>query len=96
MDGYEATRRIRAAASVEETTGIRGRRKEGARGCYDSESQTSLNVTSPVIFAVTANAYEGEREMVLTAGCDDFIRKPFKSALLFEKIAAHLGVRYAI
>ena len=30
----------------------------------------------------------------LTAGCDDFVRKPFKEAEIFDKMAEHLGVCY--
>jgi DNA-binding response OmpR family regulator len=32
--------------------------------------------------------------MVLDAGCDDFVRKPFKEDELLEKISKHLGVKY--
>jgi PAS domain S-box-containing protein len=46
------------------------------------------------IIALTASAFEEERINVLTAGCDDFVRKPFRETDLFEKMAHHLGVRY--
>jgi hypothetical protein len=32
--------------------------------------------------------------MVLAAGCNDFVRKPFREEDIFEKMAEHLGVRY--
>ena len=32
--------------------------------------------------------------MVLAAGCDDFLRKPFREADIFEMMHRHLGVRY--
>ncbi|ACK65338.1 multi-sensor hybrid histidine kinase [Rippkaea orientalis PCC 8801] len=47
-----------------------------------------------VVIALTASAFEEERNMVLSAGCDDFMRKPFREEVLWEKIAQHLGVRY--
>jgi CheY-like chemotaxis protein len=47
-----------------------------------------------VIIAVTASAFEEERARVLEAGCDDFVRKPFTEAKVFDKMAEHLGVRY--
>ncbi|GBF80917.1 PAS domain S-box protein [Aphanothece sacrum] len=47
-----------------------------------------------VIIALTASAFEEERNVVLSAGCDDFMRKPFREEVLWEKIAQHLGVRY--
>jgi len=46
------------------------------------------------IIALTASVLEEERSLVLSAGCDDFLRKPFREEVLFEKIAEHLGVRY--
>ncbi len=47
-----------------------------------------------VIIALTASAFEEERNLVLSAGCDDFMRKPFREDVLWEKIAEHLGVEY--
>jgi CheY-like chemotaxis protein/anti-sigma regulatory factor (Ser/Thr protein kinase) len=46
------------------------------------------------IAAATASAYASDRELVLAAGMDDFIRKPFRSRELFECLARHLNVRY--
>jgi CheY-like chemotaxis protein len=48
----------------------------------------------PVIIAVTGSAFEEEREALLAAGCDDFLRKPFREQALFELIAKYLGVVY--
>ncbi len=46
------------------------------------------------IIAVTASAYEEERAVVLSTGCDDFLRKPFKDTEIFEMLHTHLGVRF--
>ena len=46
------------------------------------------------ILALTASTCESERAIVLSAGCDDFVRKPFQEDALFEKMAQYLGVRY--
>jgi signal transduction histidine kinase/DNA-binding response OmpR family regulator len=70
MDGYEATRAIRA---------------------HQTAASPPL---PPIILALTASAFESERETVLAAGCDDFIRKPFKDEFLLEKIATYLGAQY--
>ncbi|MBD2257914.1 response regulator [Pseudanabaena sp. FACHB-2040] len=51
--------------------------------------------STPKIIALTANAFEEERAAALTAGCDDFLRKPIQEESLFNKMAEHLGVRYA-
>ncbi|MBD2039101.1 response regulator [Microcoleus sp. FACHB-672] len=66
MDGYEATKRIKA---------------------------TELG-KSTVIIALTASAFEEDRQVILDAGCDDFIRKPFREQELLLKISEHLGVQY--
>lgn len=66
MDGYEATRRIKATQ--------RGK--------------------STVVIALTASAFEHDRAMVLSVGCDDFVRKPFRDGEVFDKMEAHLGVRF--
>ncbi|MFM9266645.1 response regulator [Tychonema sp. BBK16] len=47
-----------------------------------------------IIIALTASAFEEQRQVIFSAGCDDFICKPFREEVLFEKIATHLKVRY--
>ena len=46
------------------------------------------------IVAATASAYASERSQVLSAGMDDFVRKPFRTSAIFECMAKFLGVRY--
>ncbi|MBT9316697.1 PAS domain-containing protein [Leptothoe spongobia] len=46
------------------------------------------------IIALTASALESEKQIVLSAGCDDFIRKPLQDKIIFEKLQQHLGVKY--
>jgi CheY-like chemotaxis protein len=48
------------------------------------------------IAAVTASGYVSERSEILAAGMDDYIRKPYRPAEIFECMARHLGVRYQI
>ncbi|HIK12243.1 MAG TPA: response regulator [Oscillatoriaceae cyanobacterium M33_DOE_052] len=47
-----------------------------------------------VIIAITASAFEEERQMILEAGCNDFVRKPFQAVELLEKLRLHLQVEY--
>ncbi|MBF2027650.1 MAG: response regulator, partial [Oscillatoriales cyanobacterium C42_A2020_001] len=85
MNGYEATRQIRAMeASGEINQGI-GDRVSG---------MDSSPIPPTKIIAVTASAFEEQREETIAIGCDDFIRKPFKVQEVFEKIARHLPVEY--
>ncbi|HNS50228.1 MAG TPA: two-component regulator propeller domain-containing protein [Anaerolineae bacterium] len=66
MDGYEATRRIKA----------------------------TLQGHATAIIALTASALEEDRKVILSEGCDDYIRKPFRDQDLIEALERHLGVRF--
>jgi len=46
------------------------------------------------IVALTASVLEEERAVVIDAGCDDFLRKPFKEADIFDIMHKHIGVNY--
>ncbi|NEO26951.1 MAG: response regulator, partial [Kamptonema sp. SIO4C4] len=61
---------------------------------YDAtqEIKSHLNGQATTIIALTASAFEEERDIVLAKGCDDFLRKPVKKDLIFEKLAEHLGI----
>ena len=80
MDGYMATRKIRNTES-----GIRN---------AEFETVASYSIPHCKIVAVTAGVFEDERTAVLSAGCDDFVRKPFKVSEIFDVMSKHLGVRY--
>ena len=47
-----------------------------------------------VVVAVTASVFEEEKAAVFEAGCDDFIRKPFKDGQILDAIERHLGVEF--
>lgn len=66
LDGYEATRHIKAKAQEGET----------------------------VIVALTSNTLEEERTAVLSAGCDDYLCKPFQESDIFEMMHKHIGIQY--
>ncbi len=46
------------------------------------------------IVAVTASAFIEQREEMLAAGMDDFIRKPYRFNEIYECMAKNLGVKY--
>jgi signal transduction histidine kinase/DNA-binding NarL/FixJ family response regulator len=50
--------------------------------------------SATAIIALTASVLEEEKAIVLSAGCDDFIRKPFKESTIFNMLNKYLGVTY--
>ncbi|MBW8010419.1 MAG: response regulator [Chloroflexi bacterium] len=63
---------------------------------YEATRQIRSTTNGPetVIIALTASAFEENRAMSLEAGAYDFVRKPFRSGEIFDKITKHLGVRF--
>jgi CheY-like chemotaxis protein len=47
-----------------------------------------------IVIALTATAFEEDREQILSEGCDDFVRKPFRKDEIYEMLAKHLGIRF--
>lgn len=64
---------------LEATRQIRSEEKEGQKRV--------------VIIALTAGAFEEDRDRLLDAGCDDYVAKPFHADIVMEKMASHLGVQ---
>ncbi len=50
---------------------------------------------SPRIVALTASAFDHDREEILACGCDGFVTKPFQTETIFGEIGRQLGARYA-
>lgn len=48
----------------------------------------------PKIIAFTASVFKDELQKVFDAGCDDFMRKPFKAFEAFSKMKEHIDVEY--
>jgi signal transduction histidine kinase/CheY-like chemotaxis protein len=63
---------------------------------YEATKQIKLTTKgqATAVIALTASVLEEERAVVLSAGCDDFVRKPFREADIFELMHKHIGVRY--
>ena len=45
---------------------------------------------------VTASGFASERSKVLAQGLDDYVRKPYRAAEIFNCLTRHLGVRYRV
>ncbi|MEG4350591.1 ATP-binding protein [Microcoleus sp. LAD1_D3] len=54
----------------------------------------TLKGQATAIIALTASVLEEERAVILSAGCDAFMRKPFREADIFDAMHKHIGVRY--
>ncbi len=63
---------------------------------YEATRQikSTIKGQATAVIALTASVLEEERAVVLSAGCDDFVRKPFREEDLFGMMHKHLGVRY--
>lgn len=48
----------------------------------------------PIIIALTAQALDSDELLALKAGCDDYVRKPYQAAQIFDKMARHLDLNY--
>lgn len=47
-----------------------------------------------VIVALTASALEEDKAVILSEGCDDYVRKPFREEDLFDVLERHLGIAF--
>lgn len=104
MNGYEATKVIKIRQSTHEKelpdnarsipAALTGR--ISATHCLPIQlaPQCLMPNTRTIIIALTASAFEEERQKILSIGCDDFIRKPYTQEILLEKLSEHLGVKY--
>ncbi|MEB3179782.1 MAG: response regulator [Nostocaceae cyanobacterium] len=79
MNGVEATISIRATERSQIQT---------------TEDSSSLAPRCTVIIALTASTFEEQKEEILAAGFDDFLRKPFDEQVLLDTMTKYLGVRY--
>lgn len=84
VDGLEATKQIKASKITDIPHALE----------LPEPSVAHLFTASPVIIALTASVFKEERDRILAAGCDDFVRKPFRDSEIFDKMAQYLGVRY--
>jgi len=46
------------------------------------------------IICISASSFEEQKELALSSGCDEFVRKPFQEADIFDAISRQLGVQY--
>ena len=56
--------------------------------------KNSSSDRTPIIIAITASAFEEQKEKIIAAGCDDFVAKPFTEGAILDKLSQHLGVEF--
>ena len=67
---------------------------EAARRIRELEQRHPEDFHSTRIIALTASAFTEQRQESLTAGCDDFVGKPFRQEELLKVLSEHLGGQY--
>ncbi len=92
MDGYEATRHIRAEETEPSASSLDS--EEGLSENQFKIKHSTFNIKRIPIIALTAVAFAEEQEKMRVAGCDDIVHKPLREADIFEAMHKHLGVRY--
>lgn len=60
----------------------------------EKENQPLIPNRHTIIIALTAHAFEEQRQTMLQVGCDDLIHKPFSEQQILEKISKYLGIQY--
>ncbi|MEB3294036.1 MAG: ATP-binding protein [Synechococcales bacterium] len=63
---------------------------------YEATQQikASTQGQATAVIALTASVLEEETKIILSAGCDDCVRKPFKTSEIFTMLEKHLGVQF--
>lgn len=63
---------------------------------YEATRQIKITTKgqATAIIALTASVLEEEKAVILSAGCDNFLRKPFREEEIFLMLSQHLGVSY--
>ena len=84
IDGYEATKMIR---KLEKQRDNCFRTMQSIRKLEQENEKTT-------IIAITATAFEEDRAIAMSKGCDGFLRKPFQEEDIFKLLTRHLGVRF--
>jgi len=60
----------------------------------ETEAQQQSSIQRVPIVDLTASVFKEQRHEAVEAGCDDFLRKPYRAMEIFELMAKHLDVRY--
>ena len=95
MDGLEATRRIRALElKSQQQSSIVNRQPATQPAGQSSIVNHQSSIQRAPIVDLTASVFKEQRHEAVEAGCDAFLRKPYRADEIFDLMAKHLGLRY--
>ncbi len=58
------------------------------------QEEAAATSTPTQIIALSASVFQTDRDRALTLGCNSFLRKPFRTNELLDKLAQHLDLNY--
>ncbi len=61
---------------------------------YIRKKEREFNLTPCKIVAISATAFEQDKQRILSVGCDDFVSKPLQESIILEKMSHWLNLRY--
>jgi PAS domain S-box-containing protein len=93
LEAADADACLRLASSEKPDVILLDLRMPGMDGLEATRRLRTMAATRDVvIIAVSASAFDENRERCLEAGADDFLPKPFRLERLMELLRAHLGI----
>lgn len=101
LNGYRATQKIRELEQSREQGEAEDTRMPRPKNVGNNPPLVThhpptdlLSHPSTKIIALTASTFAEQRQESLTAGCDDFISKPFRREELLDVLFRHLDAQY--
>ncbi|MFB2979135.1 PAS domain S-box protein [Microseira sp. BLCC-F43] len=96
MDGYEATKEIRARENSPSEICIPRQESgnESSQQPGNESKQPGNESKATAIIALTASSSAAEREIAIQIGCNDYLSKPFRQTEIFEAMNKYIGVQF--
>ncbi|WP_017292846.1 ATP-binding protein [Geminocystis herdmanii] len=56
--------------------------------------KSTIQGNATIVIALTTSVLGNQQQIILDAGCDDYVRKPFLDSTIFEILEKHLGLKF--
>ncbi|MGI0479554.1 ATP-binding protein [Geminocystis sp. CENA526] len=56
--------------------------------------KSTIQGNATIVIALTASVLGNQQQIILDAGCDDYVRKPFLDSTIFEMLEKHLDLKF--